>query len=426
MLDLTHGAEVLAEAYLQRGDEVTLVDVYRTAPAVLKKRLREQGARVLLASPDESFDLLVAPIHCPDRYIGKARFSERLTHHRAVGQLARFKVPGIEVTGVGAKTSTVHLLGHLLHSSGDRVLLLSSRGVFLMDEEGTRALEPRSSIAPASVLRMSRLDLGQDVVVMEVSLGGTGCADVGVITSLSNDYPIAQGTRRAWDGKRQMLALMKKGAAAVFPAHEGDIWRPDLPERARALTFGRGGDVELLLPESLRLGSPMHAAFRTPQLLYGFSMPGDFLGAAYATALQAAFAAYMALGRDPDLATEALESFHGVPGRGEISSRPGGWTVLERNPGVSAPSVDWMLEVLERDYGAEDVGVAIDPVSVKVCEKLDLARIKDVAGRHPGVKGLYLSELAPGLYPGYELTPSQKDAESRHRVLLWCTKEGYV
>ncbi|MEM0448212.1 MAG: coenzyme F430 synthase [Methanomassiliicoccales archaeon] len=426
LLDLTHGAEVLAREYLSQGQEVTAVDVYHTAPLAMKRQLREEGIRVLSAAPREHFDLLVAPVHCPDRYIGGASFDTRLTHHEAVGRLARFSVPVVEVTGLGAKTSTVHLLAHQLAYAGKKVLALSSRGAFLVDKTGTKVLEPRSSIAPASVLRMSKVRMGQDIAVLEVSLGGTGSADVGIITSLSHDYHIAQGTRRASDGKKQMLTLMKEGGTALFPAAEKDIWLPHLPQGRRAITFGRGGDVQLLLPEDMRLGQPVHAAFRCPECLYGFSMPGDFLGAAYSTALEASFAALMAMNENLDLAMESLEHFHGIPGRGELQARQGGWTIKERNPGVSASSLEYLVSVLERDYGIRDLGVVVDPVSVKVCEKLDLKAIRDALGQHPSVEGLYLSENAPEQHEGFELIASQKDAEYKHEVLLWCMKEGFT
>jgi len=110
LLDLTHGAEVLAREYLRRGQDVTCVDVYHTAPDLLKGRLRAEGIRVLEEAPSERFDLLVAPIHCPDVYLPAAGYRTRLTHHEAVGELCSFPFPTVEVTGAGGKTTTCHVL----------------------------------------------------------------------------------------------------------------------------------------------------------------------------------------------------------------------------------------------------------------------------------------------------------------------------
>ena len=90
MLDLTHGGEVLAQEYASRGDSVTAVDIYHTATAEKKGTLTTVGVRVLENAPAEHFDLGVVPVHCPDRFIGKATLARRITAHQAVGELASF------------------------------------------------------------------------------------------------------------------------------------------------------------------------------------------------------------------------------------------------------------------------------------------------------------------------------------------------
>lgn len=51
--------------------------------------------------------------------------------------------------------------------------------------------------------------------VAEISLGGTGLADIGIITTIANDYKIANGTRLASDAKRRMILDARPGSTLV-------------------------------------------------------------------------------------------------------------------------------------------------------------------------------------------------------------------
>ncbi len=127
-------------------------------------------------------------------------------------------------------------------------------------------------------------------------------------------------------------------------------------------------------------------------------------------------------------AVASLETFKGVPGRGEVTRERGAFLIRERNPGVSAASIEWNINVLERYYGQEDMGVALDPVNIKVCEKLDLQDVSDVLDRHPSVKGKYIINM-PGLdrsSTGFLRIDGFMDVRGKHQVLMCCIKEGYL
>ncbi|MBI0584289.1 MAG: coenzyme F430 synthase [Methanomassiliicoccus sp.] len=425
VLDLTHGGEVLAREFASRGDSVTAVDVYHTATAEKRDALIAEGVRVLDSAPREEFDLGVVPVHCPDRFIGPAVLSRRITAHRAVGELASFDVPVVEFTGVRGKTSACHVLAHVLARTGERVLVHTSRGQFSVAELEWKMLKDKVSIAPPSILSLAREHPPCDVGVFEVSLGGTGLADVSVITGLDDDYPIAGGTRRAFDGKVQMARTARK---LVCPVRELELWAPHVPDGADLCTFGPGGDLEISLPDRLELGKGVLLTVRWKGEEYQVRLPGTFLAPSYTTALASGLAAAGEMGVDMERAVSSLASFKGVPGRGDVTREGGKFLIKERNPGVSAGSIDWNLGVLERHYSQEDIGIALDPVNIKVCEKLDIGDVDEVLSRHPSVKGQYIINM-PGLgrtAAGYLRIDGPGDVRGKHEVLMHCIKEGYL
>jgi len=424
LLDLTHGGEVLAREYLRRGDEVTAVDVYRTSSA-LAERLGAEGVRCLPAAPAERFDLAVAPVHCPDRFMGLATADRRMTHHQAVGEMASFAFPVAEVTGVRGKTSTVQALSFLMAAKGNKVLSLSSSGLSTW-LAGEQVLEDKVSIAPPTMLRLSSLAYrDHDLGIFEVSLGGTGLGKVSVITGLQDDYPIAAGTRRAYDGKAQMAALAR--GTLVIPKQEEGTWRPLAKRCTGILTFGKDGDVDAELTSG-PLGSPSRLRVVTDNGSVEIDLPATYLASAYRLAFACSLAAAQGLGHDPLALAPLLIGFRGARGRGEVTVDAKGELVRERNPGVSAASLDFLIRTLVDEHGCKDIGLVLDPVNRKVCEKLDIDRIKEVCDRFPQVTGRYVlpSGVDIGASHGFEPIERADQARSRHRTVLWATKEGYL
>ncbi|MCZ7405610.1 MAG: coenzyme F430 synthase, partial [Candidatus Methanoperedens sp.] len=225
VLDLTHGGAVIARKLRNIVSEITAVDVYKTLGASELEALENCGIKTSRESLNASdFDIIIAPVHLDTNYPMLKDASTNnipvLSHHAAVGQiLSGYNLKNktlVEITGTKAKTSTAILLAQIL-SRGKKVVSHTSRGI----EDWSRGavIKKGLSITPASVL--SALDaveeagIGFDVFISEISLGGTGCADIGVITTIANDYKIANGTRLASDAKRQMVLNAKPGSSVV-------------------------------------------------------------------------------------------------------------------------------------------------------------------------------------------------------------------
>jgi len=423
VLDLTHGGDIIAMEYLKRGCSVTAVDIYRTSAATASG-LGGYGVRCLDSSPEEDFDLAVIPVHAPERFLGKARASRTITHHGAVGELAWFDVPTVEVTGVRGKTGTVQVLSHLLRGEYKKVLSLSSSGLWMLGNEDI-LLQEKVSITPATLLRLSTDHHDHDVGVFEISLGGTGLGQVSVITGLQDDYPIAAGTKRALHGKAQM-AISARGGLVVPKGEEG-IWAPLAVNCRSLITFGPEGDVETVVRPGA-LGGTANLTVRNGEDETDVALSGGYLASAYALPFSCALAAAKALGLDPLRMAGRLSSFLGAPGRGEVHADDQGILVRERNPGVSAASLDFVLDAMVKEHDCCDIGLVLDPVNRKVCEKLDLDRIAEVMDRHPQITGRYMLPSGRDLARAHGFTVIRDVQEVRplHPTVLWATKEGYL
>ena len=124
----------------------------------------------------------------------------------------------------------------------------------------------------------------------------------------------------------------------------------------------------------------------------------------------------------------SLSSFQGVPGRGEVEVKEGKAVIRERNPGVTARSIDWNIRMLEENYRVDDLALMVDPVNAKVCEKLDLNDIARTIAQRACVKAAYLIDRGSGkaIPEPFVRISSVEDISASHAVLLMCTKGGYL
>jgi len=364
ILDIVHGGEILALEYSKKGYRVDCVDVYDIAKTEVTSELRDHGISVHVKAPAGRYDLLLMPVHCPDVFLDGVEYSERKTFHEAVGELSDER-SRIEVTGVKGKTSCCYLLAHILSLDGRRVFLHTSRGQGRW-EGGEHIIDRKVSIAPPSLLRLPK---GYDCVIAEVSLGGSGKAEMTIITNLAEDYGIAANTRKASDAKASIFSDGKN----IVPRSEADIWG-----RYRKSLIYFGGRVSIL--EKAEIGKPTKISIDYCGR-HELSLPGSYLHLQYMDTIEAVLEACLEAGIPAEQVVKGLETFNGVPGRGELRYSERGWEIIDRNPGISNISVARTLDILETMGVIEDVLVILDPVNRKVCEKMDAEEIRDMSER---------------------------------------------
>jgi UDP-N-acetylmuramate-alanine ligase len=393
ILDALHGGEVLAEIMARRGHSVICADIYGKASEATMMQISAGGASAVTAVPKRHFDIVMAPVHCPDSFLEGVTWNEKITFHEAVGRLIGDGDFRIEVTGVKGKTSTCCIIAHVLSVSGVRVMLHTSRA-YGPWEDGRHLEDGKMSIAPTSLLRIPQ---GYDASVCEVSLGGSGKADIAVITNIADDYAIAAGTRKASEAKASILC----SGINIVPRRESRSW-----ERYGKEIIRYGGRIRIIRVNGL--GEEIEA-----ELHYGgirkISFGKGYLALQYLDSMEAALEVFHAMGVPADIVIKGLGSFRGVPGRGEIRMEGGVTRVKERNPGISHVSVDHVLRCI-REYGFGGRMLAIlDPVSRKICDTLDTIKVIEAADRY-GV---------PVISAGEPYVPEE------HDVIVEFIKEGY-
>ncbi len=260
VLDLTHGGIPIAKSLVAAGNKVVGIDVYGTIEPDILLELEETHGIPCSKTPlsASEFDILVAPVHLDSAYPmlveARAQGKRVFSHHEIVGEILKIdsKLSGIkkvEVTGVKAKTSTASLLADML-SRQFEVVLHTSRGLEYWIA-GTSSLIHRGlSITPGSILvaieKAFEAGFRPEIFIFEISIGGTGTADFGILTTLLPDYGIANNTALASEAKLQLVRQAKSGSTLLINAGTEKALKTAKMSQAKVLTFKDPFSDELL------------------------------------------------------------------------------------------------------------------------------------------------------------------------------------
>ncbi len=388
VLDLTHGGDLIAQS-LAETDTVTAVDVYGTVSDEARRDLESSGIPVLTEPPDaDGFDLIVAPVHLDSAYktLHDVRAADVpvpvITHHAAVYEILKQCLEQyyvVEVTGTTAKTSTVRMLaGMLAECAGKKVISHTSAGVEYWDGRGgngggggSARTIAKWSIAPASIIRSvesvkAEPGVEPDIFIFEVSLGGTGLADTGIITTLTGDYPIANKTGLASSAKMQMVKRAKPGSTLILNSDVGVTPNP----AANIVTFGDeggGGAREDVRFEEI---DHEHAVVTAMNRRIEFTVK-DYDIFSYRTAILGAVSAAISMNADPDCIKSFLDGFSGVSGRMKILELDGRTVVDNSNSGMNISSAESAIDHARRIADDGRVVMIIGIEEYNVCEGLD-------------------------------------------------------
>ncbi len=398
VLDTIHGGAIIARRMVESGLQAEAFEVYHHTPNLA------------------GFDLVVAPVHlAPDNpALARAKTAQKkiITHHQAVGELLRGGVgPAMqvfEVTGTHSKTSTALLLAMML-SWQKKVLSHTTRGLEIWQDGKSRLLEKGLSITPGNVIHAAEVAKlqGAEALICEISLGGTGLADYGIVTSLSGDYSIANATKWASTAKLQMLSLAKSGAKIL--ANSDARLSPEV-------SFARGGRV-YARPDSL--------IFAKEEVQLDLGPDLDFMG--YETAIAGAAAAAELAGVPRSMVAQALTGFDGFSGRMKIKRLPNQTFFDSSNSGLKVRDVARALD----QASGRDLFVVVGEDKETVCEGMNILALSELLRQRKcemakliivGERLVPLAEelgaaTAKSLQQGLEM--AQKDLPKR---LLSCVK----
>ena len=347
VLDTIHGANVIARRMVECGIQAEPLEVYHHTASL------------------DAFDEVVAPVHLPpdNPHLVQAKgLGKRIiSHHQAVGELMGSTpddLVKIEVTGTHSKTTTALLLAMIL-SRQKRVLSHTTRGLEIWSDGRPQLQKEGLSITPANVILAAEKAQAQgaEALICEISLGGTGLAQLGILTSFANDYRIAGGTKWASTAKLQMLSLARQGSRLA--ANADCRISPDI-------SFAEGGLVRAQ-PDGLIYGEER----------LGLSLGEDLDFASYQTAISGAAAAAELLGLEREDTIRALEGFGGFSGRMKIERMDGRTVFDSSNSGLKVNDIE---RALDKARGPNLVAVVGEDAQT-VCEGLDIPRLAELLRR---------------------------------------------
>lgn len=386
VLDLTHGGAVIAKKLKKIVREITAIDVYKTLSAEELKGLESEGIRTTTSSLNAAdFDIIVAPMHLDSNYHMLVDAAKNnipvLSHHTAVGELlSGYDLKDktlVEITGTKAKTSTSLLLAEIL-SGKKKVITHTSRGV--EDWSTGKVIKKGLSITPASILSvLDSIEEDFDVLISEISLGGTGCADIGVITTIANDYKIANNTRLASDAKRQMILNAKPESTLVinndalrfFGACRRDVKIISFTESVDAscnVYYENENTIAFFLGKK-------QGRIRIPKS-EGYDI------SAYKTAFACAAAVALAMDMDASTIERTLAQFSGAEGRMKIKSLEGRRLIDNSNSGLDIRNAEKALQFAQAQ--GRRIVMVLGEEAKEVCEGLDPADVEGFIREHSG------------------------------------------
>lgn len=378
VLDPIHGAEVIAEELKELGKEAEIFNPYHTFKKSLTKNAVHASQQPFLKGLN--YDLVIAPVHLnPNFEIVKQTLKNDIpfmSHHEAVKEIAAIKnifagIKVVEVTGTVGKTAVCELICQLLK---DKKVLshTSSATRFKSAEEEIRL--PKLSGTPASVLKVMSIakekNLKPDIAVFEVSLGLTGIGDVGVITSLEEDYRIAGGTKAASAVKKASIRNYAGKAKSVV-VHSGlsdvEMGGNTYGDKDKNLWIdGRGNKITF---NRLRT---INGDFISGEI--AFKPFKSYIGEGYyGKSLEAAFCTVLSLGVPPERVNTEVST---VKGRMKVEKIKGRFLIDNSNSGTKLKFLDEITEDARRI--SEKMILIIGEESEYVCEGVNVAELKEV------------------------------------------------
>nr|WP_321497841.1 coenzyme F430 synthase [uncultured Methanolobus sp.] len=404
VLDLTHAGIIIATKLAEMGYSVTAVDVYRT---VNEKVLLELEETYYIRTSKEPVpvndnDIVISPAHLDPEYPvlveSRKKGIKILTHHQAVGSILSMKGwpekgTVIEITGSKAKTSSASLLAEML-SQKMKVILHTSRGLELWENGQCRILNLGLSIAPGSILlvvdKLDELKVSADSYIFEVSIGLTGFADIGIITTLEPDYPIAASTSNSSDAKMNMLSYARSDE--VFFLNINDRKAQEMANQFGRTVFKLGDseysgqdyeNADVVADIIVNESGNSSVKFKCQTGTFTSSLSEKYNSRAYATAFAVSTAVALKMRIPEQDIIKVIASFEGLQGRMQEKELAGSILIDNSNSGMDIKSAERSLDYALSRLEDKNSGIimVLGEEAAQVCEGLPPEQVTEFVKR---------------------------------------------
>ena len=406
VIDMTHGGVKIAIGLAKKGRNVLAYDIYNTLNIVDKKMLEVYDVWLLSDLSElktyKGDVRIIYPIHLPLTHEEICENNPKLnysfiTHHEIVKELLEDwgdDIPKIEVTGVKGKTSSVFMLKEILID--ENPLILSSLGALLYEDKKEIILKKDISIAPANI--KETIDLAYkianpickiaegivesenlrkyDSAIFESSLGVSGIGDVGLLTNICENYPIAKNRSTASEAKKQVFncptVVCNKESLDEYYC---DVSHPKINtfslDDEEANLFVSKADYSLDKTEITVSYNDVKTI--NDKILNGTMTVKTFApGHHHVLNVIGVILTSLALEIDEDKIINGLKNFNGITGRTTKRSN-GDLTIIEEiNPGINTDAIKQSIEMIDN---LDDWYVAIGGDYGITCEEIDESKV---------------------------------------------------
>lgn len=411
VIDMTHGGVKISVSLKKKGENVYAYDIYGTLKSKDIQMLEAYGVELL----DDLSDLsrfegdirIIYPVHLP---LTADEISKNnpdlnytfLTHHEAVREILEGwgeDIPVVEVTGVKGKTSSVFMLKEIMINQNP--LILSSLGAILYEKGREFILKKNISITPANI--KETVDLAYKIAnpiceiaegnvesenlrkyssaIFESSLGVSGIGDVGLLTNISENYPIARERSTASEAKRQVFRCPYVACEKeAYDKYYSDV------EHTGLNTFSLADESANLYPDRIDLSldrTEIRIKYSEIATVSGKNLSGALTVKTFAPGLHhvsnvlGVVLTALVLEIDEKQIIEGLKNYNGITGRTNKRSNGEFIIIEEINPGINTDAIKQSINMignLDTYYIAVggDYGITCEEIDeLKVSEYLD-------------------------------------------------------
>ena len=407
VIDLTHGGVKIAISLAKKGKIVHAYDIYNTLKPLDREMMEVYGINIIDLDDLKGLKgdiCVISPIHSP---LTHPEIQSRnpdlnytfMTHHQAIGEILKGwgeDILKIEITGVKGKTSSAFMLKEILID--DNPLVLSSLGALLYDNKKELVLKRNISITPANI--KETIDLAYkvanpvcliaegkvksenlrkyDSAIFESSLGCCGIADVGLLTNIAEDYPIAKNRLTASEAKAQTFMCPN----VVCQKESYDRYYSDIAHD-RVNTFSLDDESANLYAESVEYSldeTSIDITYSNVRTINDDTLDGEMTiktfapGSHHVMNVLGVVLTSLACEISPDKIARGLENYRGIPGRTNKRVVENSIIIEEINPGINTEAIRKSIEMIGN---LDDYYVVVGGDYGITCEEIDEDKVSE-------------------------------------------------